>query len=284
MGDEIVNLVPLDSGGNGDVCVGRLKGSGLQVVVKFLREVHLPHAKAAFAREVRLLRRGLPGYIRILFWNTNAKRPYYVMPYEARGSLLQYCGRLSDAQLHAIAVEIAEALAKTHTANEIHGDVKPANILVAADGHLRIADPLGAGTLFTMLFSENRGGTPGYWAPEIAAGGSISKAGDVRSYGATLYHAATGISPCDGQRLDQTVEGYVSSSKIREVIAACCQFDPEVRPTIQEVILMLRGRTWAEIVAERERRQELMNAFGTLALLGGAAILTAWLGESASNQ
>jgi len=114
------------------------------------------------------------------------------------GSLSQYAGRLTGIQLRAVAADLARMLANLHAANDVHGDFKPDNILLTEQGQLQVGDPLGNGTLVTILFSENRGGTPGYMAPEIAAGTSISRPGDVYSYGATLYHLLTGHVPQQG--------------------------------------------------------------------------------------
>lgn len=274
MSYQIVNLRALNSGGNGDLFIGQRSDNGERVVVKYLREFHLAHARRAFAREAGILARKLQGLIPLLFANTAAERPYYVMPYQKGGALTQYAGRLTDGQLEIIGAELARTLANLHAAYEAHGDVKPDNVLVTHDGRLQIADPLGNGTVFTMLFSENHGGTPGYWAPEIRAGGSISRAGDVYSYGATMYHLQTGRRPKDGQRLDPASEGYRNAPRIREIIAACCQLDPGARPSMQEVLRILGGEQWADIQGARKQRQELAAAcvIGVLGLLGAALI------------
>jgi serine/threonine protein kinase len=181
-----------------------------------------------------------------------------VMPY-LPGSLTLYTRRLSDSQLHAVATNLALRLASLHAGWCAHGDVKPDNVLVDREGRLLLADPLGNGLGCTGLFSQNNsGGTPGYCAPEVRAGGPISKAGDVYSYGATLYELLTGRRPQDGQRLDPTSEGYSNAPKIREVIAACCQFDPNARPSMREVLRMLRGESWERIQAARKQRQQLV--------------------------
>jgi serine/threonine protein kinase len=209
----------------------------------------------------------------LLFADMKAERPYYVMPYLMGGSLTRYAGRLTDNQLHTIATEVALALAGLHAAYVAHGDVKPDNVLVSQDGRLQVSDPLGNGVGCTVLFSEHHGGTPGYWAPEVRAGGPISYAGDVYSFGATLYELLTGRRPRDGQRLDPSSEGYVNAPKIRQIITACCQSDPHARPSMQEVLRMLRGEQWADIQASRKQRQELVSAacvIGGLVLLGAA--------------
>jgi len=267
----ILNLRPLGAGGNGDLYLGRRSDTGEYVVVKYLREHHLPHARKAFAREIRILGRQLQGLVPLLSSDLVSGRPYYVMPYLPGGPLTQYAGRLLDGQLHAVALEIATTLATVHTANISHGDIKPDNILVTHDGHLQVADPLGNGVGCTVLFSQNRGGTPGYWAPEVCAGAPISCPADVYSYGALLYELLTGRKPQDGQKFDPVSEGYVNARTVVQVIVACSCNVPAARPTMQEVVRILRGEQWADIQADRKKRQEQVAAvclFGTLAALG----------------
>jgi serine/threonine protein kinase len=196
----------------------------------------------------------------------NAAPPYYIMPYFAAGSLTRYAGKLNADQLQDVAVELASTIASLHSALELHGDFKPDNILVTDDGRLQVGDPLGNGTIFTMLFSENRGGTPGYWAPEVRTGGPISRASDIHSYGATLAHLLTGIRPRDGHPLPLNV-AYPRNSKVEDIILACCQTDPNARPSIGEVLSMLAGKRWDDIQSERRERQELLTGCGIAALV-----------------
>ncbi len=248
MSHQILILQRLSSGGHADVYLGQRIDNGEQVAVKFLREHEIPDARKAFLREIRILGLQLRGLIPLISWDMKAERPYYVMPLMG-GSLTRYGGHLVDGQLHSVAVEV-----------DAHGDIKPDNILLSHNGQLHVADPLGNGAHCTMLFAENHGGTPGYWAPEVRAGRPISRAGDIYSYGAMLYHLLTGRKPRDGQRLDPASEGYTNAPKIREIIVACCHFEPKARPTIQEVLRMLRGEEWAKIQAERKQRRELLTA------------------------
>ena len=273
MNFRVVGLRQLSSGGNGDLFIGQRSDMGEYVVVKFLREWRLQHAREGFEREIRLLGRGVAGLVPLLGWDMSAEPPFYVMPYLEGGELTRYAGRLTENQLHNVATELARTLANLHAAFEVDGDFKPDNVLITRNGQLQVGDPLGNGTLFTILFGKNRGGTPGYWAPEIRRGGVISRAGDSYSYGATLYHLLTGRRPVDGQRLDPASEGYRNAPKICEIIAACCQLEPSARPTIQEVLRMLPGEKWVDIQAQRKRSQELVGAacfVGALVLLGAA--------------
>jgi serine/threonine protein kinase len=197
----------------------------------------------------------------------NAERPYYVMPYLKGGSLTRHAGRLAEAQLQAVATEVGLSLADLHAHGVAHGDIKPDNVLISDDGHLRVADPLGNGMGCTVLFSQHHGGTPGYWAPEVHAGGAISFPGDVYSYGATLFHLVTGCRPQDGQQLDRTMGSNVGAPKIMEIIMACCQSDPTTRPTMPEVLRILRGEHWTAIQAERIQRQGFLAVVCLIGLL-----------------
>lgn len=272
MNFQVLNLRAFRSGGNGDLYTGHRSDTGDTVVVKFLREFHLPHSRKAFAREVRVLERKLHGIIPLLGSDSTADHPFYVMPYVKGGSLSKYAGRLTGIQLRAVAVDLARTLANLHAANDVHGDFKPDNILLTERGQLQVADPLGNGSLVTILFSENRGGTPGYMAPEIAAGASISRLGDVYSYGATLYHLLTGHIPQQGQRLDpKSASGNIR--EIYEIILVCCHPTPNQRPSMQEVLRMLSGTSWAGIQVERKHCREFATAagvVGALVLLGAA--------------
>jgi serine/threonine protein kinase len=265
MSYQVFLLRPLASGGSGDVQLGQRSDTGAQVAVKFLREWNLDYARKAFEREVRIVGQNLPGMVPILFADVQTQRPYYVMPYLAGGSVTKHAGRFSEQQLLAVAADAACSLAVLHERHIAHRDYKPDNILITDQGKLQLADPLGNGIGCTALFSQNRGGTPGYWAPEVRDGRPISPAGDVYSYGATLYHLLTGLKPKDGQRLDHLVRGYSAHPTIIEIIAACCQPTPCLRPAMREVLRMCSGVRWADIQVERQ--QQRLTAACTVGLL-----------------
>jgi serine/threonine protein kinase len=258
----------LKAGGNGDCFLGQRSDTGEHVVIKYLREFDLPDARRRFAREVRVLaQRRIRGLMSVLSADTEGPRPYYVMPYLQRGPLSAHAGKLSDEQLRGVASEVATTLAALHAQFVAHGDVKPDNILLADDGHLNLADPLGNGMGCTVLFSENSGGTPGYCAPEICRGAQISQAGDSYSFGATLFHLTTGRAPGPGQRL--LVPATVAVSPvIREIVRACCAPEPSARPRMADILRMLRGERWAAICTSRRN----WRIAGAIALVGLAAI------------
>ncbi|WP_073562754.1 serine/threonine-protein kinase [Archangium sp. Cb G35] len=236
MSFSVLNLKYLGGGGFADVYLGTRSDTGEQVVVKYLREPQIPGAKKAFMREWKILSRNLHRKLmNVLGANLEAEKPFYVMPYVEGGSLVKWAGRLDDRQILDFALQLADVISALHDANVVHGDIKPDNTLVSGSD-IRLGDPLGNGSGCTISFGTKLGGTPGYWAPEIAAGNPISKAGDCYSYGATLYHLATGLVPVDGRSLDPLP--YRPSSQgngLRDVILAACRLDPSQRPTMADI-------------------------------------------------
>ena len=259
---------PLDSGGRGDVHLYYFRTKNLQVAVKFLRDSHLRHQKRAFFREIDMLAKQLPGMVKLIDFNKLANPPYYVMEYLGGGTLTQYAGRLAEDHLLTLARGLANVLATFHSKCGPHGDYKPDNIFAAQDGKLKLGDPAGNGFGFSVLLAPARGGTPGYWAPQIQNNGTVSPQADVFSFGATLYHLVTGRRPVDGQQLDPLANGFMCPSRLREVILLCTRTDPKTRPTMQHVVRFLDGESWASIRAEVEAQLERQKGFVGLTLVG----------------
>ena len=108
-------------------------------------------------------------------------------------------GRLPLAKAMQIACQVAEALQYAHSKGVIHGDIKPANILIAQDGHAKIAD-FGVARL-NQSVATHAGkifGSPAYMAPELLSGGEPDARSDLFSLGVMLYSMLTGFRPFQG--------------------------------------------------------------------------------------
>src|SRR5713101_4345888 len=103
----------LQSGGCGDLYRGYRTDNGEQVVIKYLRDAHLPHARSNFERELRVLMTKTPGIVPVIAWDLRADPPFYVMPY-LNGSLQAYAGKLTAPQLRAIVAHVATVLGRLH--------------------------------------------------------------------------------------------------------------------------------------------------------------------------
>ncbi len=160
--------------------------------------------------------------------------------------LLQDRGRpgLAPSSVLAYLSDAAEALTHLHSQNPqiIHGDVKPGNLILTKGGRVKLVD-------FGMSSAPNalrrRSGTPGYRAPELAAGGAPGRAGDIYALAATAFALLTGSAPAG--RLP-TWEGIdpAQAEQLEVAIRMGMATDPTRRPaTPGELVERLRVG-WAE--------------------------------------
>jgi hypothetical protein len=161
--------------------------------------------------------------------------PYLVMEYVDAPSLDR--ASVPPGEIATLGAQVAGALAALHTAGIVHGDVKPANILVASGGakltDFGIARPLGAMTLTGAGLVH---ATPAYAAPEVLAHGRRLPAGDVYSLGAVLYELVS------GDRFDagaSTARAAIRDREVWDLIAPALSTDPVDRPSARELALGL---------------------------------------------
>src|SRR5438034_3550651 len=118
----------------------------------------------------------------------------------------------------AWAAEVACALGVAHRKGVIHGDVKPANMLITDDGRLKLMD-------FGMARLASRDskatplvGTPAYWCPEQIMGKPQDARSDLFSLGVVLYEMVTGKRPFDADSLQAICSRVLSSTDRKSVV------------------------------------------------------------------
>lgn len=226
------------------------------VVVKVLRP-HLvddPRSLAALEREATALARiNHPVLVRGLRHSLEGPRPHLVME-QADGprlsTLLRRHGPLQEQQYLPLGLDLASVLHYLRHVGYVHLDVKPSNVIMGAPARLidlSVARPLAeAAALRTPV------GTDAYMAPEQCDPerlGGPSPASDVWALGVTLHEAVTGVQafPRDGDVVHpQLVRrapalGRRVPGEVRDVVAACLDPEPGVRPTPAEVSEALQG-------------------------------------------
>ncbi|MEV7398228.1 protein kinase [Aeromicrobium sp. NPDC092404] len=110
-------------------------------------------------------------------------------------------GALPPERVAWIGAQVADGLAAAHERGTMHRDVKPGNILVTEDDHVKISD-FGIARTYgdaTLTRSGVVTGTPAYFAPELARGAEPTLAADVWGLGASLYAAVEGRLPYPDQ-------------------------------------------------------------------------------------
>jgi hypothetical protein len=205
------------------------------------------------------------------------------------------------AELLAIARQLTDAVCAVHAAGMVHCDLKPANVLLAADGGVRLSDFGIAQQLGSVppTLDVTRG-TLVYIAPEVLEGAHPTAAADVWGLGATLWSAVHGpqrdpqgrpTTKLSAAVLDLSVgrrwtwdppEGFEgpAAERLREVIELCLRPDPQDRPPASEVRSLLDAPgppVPVVATAEPSRTPIALAALGVALVL----LLAVWrLGES----
>ncbi|XP_002534343.2 PTI1-like tyrosine-protein kinase At3g15890 [Ricinus communis] len=268
----------LGEGGFGSVYWGKTT-DGLQIAVKKLKAMN-SKAEMEFAVEVEVLGRvrhrnllGLRGYC------VGTDQRLIVYDYMPNLSLLshlhgQFAGevQLDWRRRMKIVIGSAEGLLYLHhevTPHIIHRDIKASNVLLDSDFEPLVADfgfakliPEGVSHMTTRVK-----GTLGYLAPEYAMWGKVSESCDVYSFGILLLEIITGRKPIEKlpggvkrtitewaepliikgrikDLVDPRLRGNFDETQLKQTInvaALCVQNEPEKRPSMKEVVSMLKG-------------------------------------------
>lgn len=129
---------------------------------------------------------------------------YLVMEYVQGKTLKQVIEEhapLSEEIAAKICVRILSALQHAHDHKIIHRDIKPQNILVDGEGHIKVSD-FGIARVAdsnTIAKQDSVMGSAQYISPEQAKGEDVSNASDIYSVGIVLYEMLTGHVPFDGE-------------------------------------------------------------------------------------
>src|SRR5262249_2061060 len=137
----------------------------------------------------------------------------------------------------------AEALTFLHTQDPpvIHGDVKPANLILTRGGRVKLVD---FGLSCTLGTRAQRRGTAGFRAPELQDGAPPSRAGDVYALAATAYALLAGAPPGDARPPWDGFDGP-QAARLKATIKAGLATEPARRPSSPgELVERLRSG-WA---------------------------------------
>ena len=180
-----------------------------------------------FLRERRILARlEHPHIARLLDGGTTEEGwPYVVMEYVDGVPVTQYCDeqRLTIAERLRLFCRICEAVEYAHQHNVIHRDLKPGNLLVTADGTIklldfgiaRLIDPDDVPGSETQTLTGLRAMTPEYASPEQVRGERMTARSDVYSLGVLLYELLTGERPYQ-----------LSGHPLHEAVHIVCETEP----------------------------------------------------------
>lgn len=253
---ELLELI--GGGGMADVYKAHDKLLDRPVAVKILHAQFSNDADFIdkFHREAQgAARLAHPNIVNIYDVGEEAGSHYIVMEYVPGDTLktrIQQEGHLSVEESLQIAKEIASALEQAHRNNLVHCDIKPHNILMMPDGHIKVADfgIARAVTSSTMTYSGNVIGSVHYFSPEQAKGSMITPKSDIYSLGVVMYEMLTGRLPFTGE----TSVG-IAIKHLQEEAPSIRQADPSIPPVVEAIV----ARTMAKEPAERPSGTELIR-------------------------
>ena len=248
----------LGAGGMARVYLGHDRLLDRQVAVKVLSEPYAsdPSFVERFRREASAAAGLNHPNIVAVYDRGEADGSYYiVMEYLSGPDLKQVIrSRAPLPPLEAIddAQQILAALGAAHRRDVIHRDVKPQNVLVAEDGHLKVTDfgIARAGAESDMTEAGSVIGTAQYLSPEQARGDEVTAASDCYAVGIVLYEMLTGRVPFDGGPPVAVAMKQISDPPVSPRIV-----EPGVPPELEAVVM----RALAKRPSERYRTAEEMG-------------------------
>ncbi|HVO56845.1 MAG TPA: serine/threonine-protein kinase [Dongiaceae bacterium] len=191
---------------------------GRPVAVKlFPSDLARGEARDLFLREARVVGQLSHQYIITLHdmgIEESTQTPYLVMEF-VNGTPLDRVlekGTVPLPQACKWAAQAAEGLAVAHARGVIHGDVKPANILITAEGRVKLTDFGMARVARPDVAGGKLAGTPAYWCPEQILGRPQDARSDFFSLGVVLYEMVTGTRPFDADSLQGICHRVLSST------------------------------------------------------------------------
>ena len=198
-----VNLTLLGQGGMGAVYRGRDPELERPVAIKVMLD-STPDFVARFRREAQSIARLTHANIVQVydFGVDDQGNPYFVMELidgTPLDKIVRDKGRLPPTEAIRIIHQAAEGLAAAHRAGIVHRDVKPSNLIVDGRGTVKLVD-FGIARVATTNGQALTGaaalmGTPGYMAPEQAAGKPVDHRADIYALGLTMFELLSGEPP-----------------------------------------------------------------------------------------
>ncbi|MET7800927.1 serine/threonine-protein kinase, partial [Streptomyces decoyicus] len=245
----------LGSGGMGVVHLAR-SSSGLQLAVKVIHAEFAqdPEFRGRFRQEVAAARRVSGAFTApVVDADPDAGRPWMAtlhIPGPTLSDHVKRNGSLTVDEVRRLAAGLAEALRDIHRAGVVHRDLKPGNVLLAADGPKVIDFGISRPSDSEMRTETGKLiGTPPFMAPEqFQRPREVGPAADVFALGSVLVHAATGRGPFDSESpylvAYQVVHDEADLAgvpmELVPLIESCLAKDPADRPTPGALMELLR--------------------------------------------
>ncbi len=233
-------LSPIGAGGMAVVYKAQDLALGRLVAVKILREPLTgdPDFLARFQQEARAAANlAHPNIVTVHDFGRDGGRNYIVMEYIEGKDLKTMIKDGSPFKVERaldLIIQICAGIGYAHRAGLVHCDVKPQNILVTADGRVKVTDFGIARALATLQPGEITDvvwGSPQYYSPEQAAGEVPTPASDVYSIGVVLYEMLAGRLP-----FVASTQQALAMMHLRDEPPRLTLFNPALPETLERIV------------------------------------------------
>jgi serine/threonine protein kinase len=261
-------------GGMADVHVGMDARLGRRVAIKLLKPslANDPAFRSRFRREAQdAAKMAHPTIVRIFDAGEESVRepngtetlvPFIVMEY-VDGRLLKDIvaeGPLDPAEACRIIEQVLTALEYSHRAGVVHRDIKPGNIMITANGQVKVMDFGIARAISdssaTIAETSAIVGTASYFSPEQARGETVDARTDLYSTGIVLFELLTGRAPFRGDNPVAVAYQHVNSDAVPP-----SSLNPRVSPALDAVVLRALAKDRFErYQSASEFRQDVESA------------------------
>ena len=305
-------LAPLGAGGMGEVYRARDPRLGRDVAIKALPAAFArdPERLVRFEREARLLASLSHPNIAGIFGLEEVAGARYLVLELVEGETL--AARLARGPLPVrealeIGVKIAAGVEAAHESGVVHRDLKPGNVMITAQGGVKVldfglaksgaasapgSDP-GLSASPTLTHAQTSAGvilgTAAYMSPEQARGRAVDRRTDVWSFGGVLYECLTGRPAFAGETSSDLIAHILerepdwnalpaaTPERVRALLARCLRKDPHERlRDLGDARLELGEVLAASGEAAPSRPAPSRLALAAVALALAAAVIAAW--------
>jgi serine/threonine-protein kinase len=172
-------------------------------------------------------------------------------------AMLSKIGPLTVYEALTIALQVAEALEAAHAMNVIHRDLKPDNIFLLAENHVKVLD-FGIAKFLEGGYQTTQKdliqGTAPYMSPEQAQGHGVTFASDIFQLGVVMYEMIAGLCPC--------MVGVEEAPSPQIVVAMqISKLPPRLKSIVPAVPSYVDRLIWRALAKEARQRFPVMQEF-----------------------